>query len=126
MKRYLLVVFGVLFFSQYSHSVFNENSIPKFMKGSNSETIKLPKDTPKEKWDKAIGSFQFEIIKGRRLSEIDITIIDQIELNRHNTEIMYIQYNDQIRIKILPKSTINSAYVKLDLMKTVTSFDTNN
>lgn len=122
MKRHSIFVCALLLFSQYSHASFSEKSTPNLQLNSNS----FPSETPKEKWDSAIGSFQFEILKGRKLSEIDITIIDKIELNRHDTEIMYLQYNDQIRIKILPKSTINSVYVKLDLMKTVTSFDQNN
>lgn len=111
--------------SQASIASSNPSPNISFEFTNNSVQITNDDETPQELWNKAIGSFQFEILKGRKLTEIDITIIESIEANRHDTEVTYIQYNERIRIKILPKSVINTDYVKLDLMKTVESFELN-
>ena len=80
----------------------------------------------KEKWDKALGTFQFEILSkrnSRELLTIKMEIIHEIEANRHETDVIYISYNEFTRIKILPKNQISGAYQKLDLMKNVNSFE---
>lgn len=126
MKKTLVLGFAMLLISQFTIATTTEQS-PSFFKDLKiSNQLSLDDETPKEKWDSAVGSFQFEILTGRRLTEIDITIIDSIEENRHDTEVTYIQYSERIRIKILPKSVINSDYEKLDLMTTVESFELNN
>lgn len=80
----------------------------------------------KKKWDAALGSFQFEILKehnGDRNVQIHMEIINEIEANRHETEVVYISYNEFMRIKILPKNVISGDYNKLELMKKVDSFE---
>ena len=111
--------------SQVSLASITPNSSTSFEFTKNLNQVTNDDGTPQELWEKAIGSFQFEILAGRKLTEIDITIIESIEANRHDTEVTYLQYNERIRIKILPKSIISTDYVKLDLMKTVESFELN-
>ena len=80
----------------------------------------------KEKWDKALGSFQFELLSrrnSRKLLTINLEVIYEIEANRHETDVTYISYNEFTRIKILPKNQISGAFQKLDLMTEVDSFE---
>jgi hypothetical protein len=116
----------MLLITQNSFASNCEKSTNFLDKNSIYNQIETVTETPQEKWDSALGTFQFEILEGRKLTEISIGIIDEIESKRHDTEIIYIQYTDRIRIKVLPKSTINGAFEKLELMKTVTSFPLNN
>lgn len=111
--------------SQYSIAFNDQPSTTLFESINFPEHVIATDETPKEKWDKAIGTFQFEILKGRKLTEINITIIEEIEKNRHETDIVYIQYSERIRIKILPKNVISGSFEKLELKKTVDSFDNN-
>lgn len=74
----------------------------------------------REKWDKAIGTFQFQIVNSRISPQIHVSIIETIEKNRHDSEIIYIPYSENIRIKILPKNTISSAYDKLETFMYIT------
>lgn len=79
----------------------------------------------KKKWDAALGSFQFEILKNRiesRNFQIDMSVIYQIEESRQENEVVYLQYNDYIRIKVLPKAMINGDYEHLELINKVDEF----
>lgn len=79
----------------------------------------------KKLWDAALGSFQFQVLKDRtgdRNFQIDMSVIYDIEENRDDTEVMYIPYNDFIKIKILPKNQIQGDYVQLELISHVESF----
>ena len=82
----------------------------------------------KTKWDNALGTFQFEILKkrsSRAMIQIRMEVIDEILESRHETEIVYIpyKYNDEVRIKILPHSEINGEFEKLELRTVVDSFE---
>ena len=79
----------------------------------------------KTRWDDAIGSFQFEILKkrsGDRNFQIDMSVIDEIEANRHLSKVVYISYNDFMRIKILPESQISGNFDQLELIRKVDTF----
>lgn len=126
MKRHLIFGCVLLLMSQSSNATTREKSINFIEINTVADQLETINETPQEKWDNALGTFQFEILAGRKLTEISITIIDEIENQRHDTEIIYIQYSDLIRIKVLPKNVISGSFEKLELMKTVNSFDLNN
>lgn len=109
----------------WQFSMANNEISPEYKFHDSNSQISIDDETPKSKWDKAIGSFQFEIIKGRKMTEINVKIIDEIESKRHETDIVYITYSDNIRIKILPKSMIDTDFDKLELMTYVESFTSN-
>ena len=80
----------------------------------------------KKKWDDAKGTFQFEVLNrrpDRSLLQIDMSIIEEIISNRHSTEIVYIDYNEYTRIKILPTNQIEGDFQKLELITYVDSFE---
>jgi hypothetical protein len=75
----------------------------------------------RERWDKALGSFQFQVIDSRVSPSINISIIEKIESSRHKTDTVYIKYADDIRIMVLPYSVINGNYEKLQFIKYISS-----
>lgn len=126
MKRHLIFGCAILLISHGSFASNSQKSTNFLIKNTNLDQIETISETPQEKWDKALGTFQFEILEGRKLTEISIAVIEEIENKRHDTEIIYIQYSERIRITVLPKSMINGSFEKLELMKTVKSFSLNN
>lgn len=84
-------------------------------------------DGLKEKWDAALGTFQFEVLNSSSIRNVDIhmDVIDEILANRHESEVTYIPYtyNSDIRIKILPQSQITTNFEPLPLMVRVNSFE---
>jgi hypothetical protein len=84
---------------------------------SNVNDIQKLNEETNQKWNKSLGSFQFQIINSRINPSIDISIIDEIEKNRDKTKIVYINYVENIKIMILPESTIQQPYQKLELIK---------
>jgi len=94
--------------NHYSHSIPNESSIVV--------------DDIGTRWENALGTFQLEIIKSRKLPQIDISIIDEIETQRHATQIIYISYSENIRIKVLPYSMLEDGNPGLELRVYVDSF----
>lgn len=80
----------------------------------------------KKRWDGAVGSFQFEVSNERseaRTFQIDMTVIDRILESRDDKDIVYLEYNDFIRIKVLPFDMINGNYEKLEVIKKVENFE---
>lgn len=131
MKTILLI--GLTTFSIAYSAIAESNKCPELLASPsthlNSHVLymyALDQDDPSVRWNNAIGTFQIQVLNGRRLPEIDITIIDEIESLRHNSEVMYLDYNERIRIKILPHSIINADFEKLELMVYVDSFNSNN
>lgn len=78
-------------------------------------TIQDDGEVLRKMWDDALGTFQFQIINSRISPKVDISIIRTIENNRHDTEVVYIPYAENIKIKILPKSLISGEFQKLEL-----------
>lgn len=116
MKNTILLL-GVFLVSLSLNAIGQENTL--------SEPVVQQENDIKTKWDNAIGSFQFEILKersGDRNFQIDMTVINEIEANRHLSEVVYISYNDFMRIKILPTNQISGDFVHLDLLKEVDAF----
>lgn len=116
MKNTILLL-GVFLVSMSMNAIGQENT--------QKEPVTLQENDVKSRWDNAIGSFQFEILKersGDRNFQIDMSVINEIEANRHLSEIVYISYNDFMRIKILPTNQISGEFIHLDLLKEVDSF----
>jgi hypothetical protein len=78
--------------------------------------------TLSERWQKALGTFQFEILEGRELTQIDISVIDRIESVRHQSEVKYFMYSDRIRVKVLPNSMLKNGNPNLELRVFVKEF----
>lgn len=74
-----------------------------------------------ERWNKALGSFQFQIINSRLNPQVSISTIDLIEKNRLEDKINYIDYRESIKIMILPKSALKKEYQKLELFKYIST-----
>lgn len=79
------------------------------------------KELLKNRWEQALGTFQFQIINSRINPQVDISIIDEIEKNRDENKIIYIDYNEDIKIMILPKYAIAHRYEKLELFKHIST-----
>ena len=74
-----------------------------------------------ERWNKALGSFQFQIINSRVNPQVHISIIDLIEKNRLEDKVNYVEYKENIKILILPKSQLKKEYQKLELFKYIST-----
>lgn len=116
MKNTILLL-GIFLFSMSINVIGQENI--------SSEPVVQQENEIKSRWDDAIGSFQFEILKersGDRNFQIDMTVINEIEANRHLSKVVYISYNDFIRIKILPENQISGDFDQLELIRKVDAF----
>lgn len=122
----LLVISNISFGSNISDARFESQIFQSKKTLFIALQCQLDDNEIKEKWDKALGTFQFEILSrrdSRELFTFKMEVIHKIEANRHETDIVYISYNDFVRIKILPKNQISGAFQKLELMKEVDSFE---
>lgn len=54
------------------------------------------------------GTYQLEIINTRYMPVLPGNLMNIIRDNRHETNTVYVQINNMLRVKILPKSEINS------------------
>ena len=61
-----------------------------------------------ERFNQAGGTYQIQIIDSREKPAIKISLIDQIDAVRKKNDVSYISVKDNIRIKVLPISVINS------------------
>jgi len=61
-----------------------------------------------ERFNQAGGTYQIQIIDSREKPAIKISLIDQIDAVRKENDVSYISVKDNIRIKVLPISVINS------------------
>lgn len=92
-----------------------------------NQELKLTQNTEQEnailseKWNKALGSFQFQIINSRINPQVPISTINLIEANRLEDKINYIDYRESIKIMILPKSQLRKEYQKLELFKYIST-----
>lgn len=116
MKKTVIFLFLCLL---SSGSIFSQSESANNQK-SQSE-IEKHNNELSEKWDKALGSFQFQIINSRINPQVHVSIIEQIEKNRLEDKVNYIKYTDDIRIMILPSSDLKKEYTKLELFKYIKS-----
>ena len=79
------------------------------------------KELLKNRWDKALGTFQFQIENSRINPQVNINILDKIEKNRDENKTVYIDYIENIKIMILPKSVIKNKFEKLSLFKYIST-----
>ena len=56
----------------------------------------------------AHGTYQIQMINTRKMPAIPISLISEIEEKRHQNEVRYFNFKDNIKIKILPKDVIKS------------------
>lgn len=56
----------------------------------------------------AQGTYQIQMINTRKMPAIPISLISQIEKKRHQSEVRYFNFKENIKIKILPKDVIES------------------
>lgn len=118
-RRYFCLVFflsitilsGIGRASSFSRPCYCQNS------GDDEEK---KKQEQRDKWNKALGSFQFQVL-GRTYPSIDIAIIEKIEMARHKTDTVFMPYSQDIRIMILPESVIKGEYKKLDHIRHLSS-----
>lgn len=76
--------------------------------------------TIRERWSKALGTFQIQIVNARISPQIDVVIIERIEAARKYDEVVYIPLRESVRVMILPKSQILSAgFEKIETFKHV-------
>ena len=101
-------------YSQSESSVIKQDS--KLSQTAEQESKEL-----NDRWNKALGSFQFQIIDSRINPQVSISTIDLIEKNRLADKVNYIDFREHIRIMILPKSVISKEFTKLDLFKYISS-----
>ena len=79
------------------------------------------KELLKNRWNKALGTFQFQITNSRINPQVNINILDEIEKNRDENKTVYLDYIENIKIMILPKSIIKNRFEKLSLFKYIST-----
>lgn len=116
--RVFLVSFIFLFVSQIAQAQVDNKikSEPKMVQQDIHSDKQL-----NDRWNNALGSFQFQIINSRINPQIPISTIELIEENRLEDKVNYINYKQDIRLMILPKSALKKEYQKLDLFKYISS-----
>jgi hypothetical protein len=86
------LVLSLLFTTQlFSQTNISQNNITKY-----SEMVQL-----------AEGTYQIQMIDTRSLPSIPLSLIETIEAKRDVSKVIYFQYKQNIRIKILSKEMIN-------------------
>lgn len=65
-------------------------------------------ETFEQKQEALEGTFQIEMIDTRSLPTFNVSLYDSIRDLRDETEVVYINVSDNMRIKIFPKSIIES------------------
>lgn len=112
--KFFIVLF---FFFAFTSKSFSQN-----LNQSNTTT---QSDSNAEKyskmWDAALGSFQFQIIDSRINPVIPSSVITLIEENRLENKINLIDYKENIKILILPKSELTKNYKKLEHIKYIST-----
>ena len=118
MAKVIVFLFVCLFYSQlaYSQAENTNTSKPKTVQEIAKEDKEL-----NDRWNNALGSFQFQIKNSRLNPQVPISTIELIEKNRLEDKVNYIDYRESIRIMILPKSELKKEHEKLDLFKYISS-----
>lgn len=115
MFRYFLSLsLSICFLSSFSQNEAKQQ--PSTTQDSQKENEELS-----QRWNKALGSFQFQIINSRINPQVPISTITLIEANRLQDKVNYIDYKENMRIMILPKSQISKEYQKLELFKYIST-----
>ena len=71
-------------------------------------------DALNQRWNKALGTFQIQVVNSRINPTVGVEIIEKIEASRKETEIVYISLRENVRIMILPNREIQKAdFVKI-------------
>lgn len=71
---------------------------------------------------KAKGTYQIQMIDTRSLPTIPLSLIKEIEKNRNDNEIVYLNINSNMRIKILSRTMINkNDFVLIDQIVYISS-----
>ncbi len=109
----------VLLFIFIAASGVSKAQLNQGLHDQNRDEIKM-KDL-REKWDKAQGTFQIQIVNSRINPQVDVAVIEEIEKLRKQEEIVYLPFRDDVRIMILPITMMQSAeFKKLETYKYIT------
>lgn len=102
--------FILLFLMSIGHtSLYAQDNINKTKESYSEKEMSEIRD----QWNSSLGSFQIQIVNSRRNPQINVLLILEIEKNRKEDDISYLQLEDDIRVMILPKSTIQKEYTHL-------------
>jgi hypothetical protein len=72
----------------------------------------------RNQWNEKVGTFQIQIVNSRSSPQVNVVIIEEIEAARKEHEVTYIPFQDNIRIMILPRETIEQRdFIKVELFK---------
>ncbi len=118
MGKTIVFLFICMFFAQLAYSQTANTSV------SEQKTARQLAQEDKElndRWNNALGSFQFQITNSRLNPQVPISTIELIEKNRLEDKINYIDYRESIKIMILPKSELKKEHQKLELFKYISS-----
>lgn len=108
-KHLFLLVFSFLYFSGFTQSE------------AKSETKRLMDLLTKNE-----GTYQVQIIDSRELPTIPLSLMDSVTVKRHATETKYVWLKNNVRVKILPVTEINTTNFKsLERVKYITSSELN-
>ena len=113
-KHFLIISFSFFFLSSFSQNEVKQQQ-------PNVQDSQKENEELSQKWNKALGSFQFQIINSRINPQVPISTITLIEANRLQDKVNYVDYKENMRIMILPKSQISKDYQKLELFKYIST-----
>lgn len=105
MKKLIILLFVIIVF--VSHNAVLAQTAPK------EETQRLT-----QLLQELEGTYQIQIINSRKEIAYNLSLMDIIVAQRHQTEVVYYQLKENVRVKILPFSEINKEnFVRLERIK---------
>lgn len=90
-----------------------ETKAQEMVKPSRSPEEQKVFDALNQRWNKALGTFQIQVVNSRINPTVGVEIIEKIEASRKEAEIVYISLRENVRIMILPIREIQ----KVDFVK---------
>ena len=92
----------------------SETKAQETVKSSRTPEEQKVFDALNQRWNKALGTFQIQVVNSRINPTVGVEIIEKIEASRKETEIVYISLRENVRIMVLPNREIQKAdFVKI-------------
>ena len=108
--KLLYLIFTVFLFLALSAEIIAQETV----KPSRTPDEQKVFDALNQRWNKALGTFQIQVVNSRINPTVGVEIIEKIEAERKEAEIVYITLRENVRIMVLPNKEIQKAdFVKI-------------
>jgi len=108
--KFISLLFGMFLLLYSATETFAQEAV----KPSRTPEEQKVFDALNKRWNDALGTFQIQVLNSRIKPTVGVEIIERIEAERKETEIIYIQLREHVRIMVLPHREIQKAdFIKI-------------